>query len=452
MSKTKSAFVCQNCGAQSPKWIGKCTECGEWNSYIEEIISVSPAHKTTSFLKLSQAEAIDTINIDSVSRMDTSNSELNRVLGGGLVPGSVILIGGEPGIGKSTLVLQVALKIKNCKVLYISGEESPQQIKLRSLRLQSSNKECFICAETNLDSVLAQIQNTHPGLVIIDSIQTLSSERLEAIAGSVSQVRESTNQLIKIAKETGIPVLIVGHINKEGNLAGPKVLEHMVDTVLQFEGDRNHIFRILRASKNRFGSISEIGIYQMQGDGLREVLNPSELLFSTTDLHLSGIAIAAPVEGIRPLMVEVQSLVSTAAYGMPQRSATGFDSKRLNMLLAILEKRAGFKLSSKDVFLNIAGGIRIDDPAMDLAVIVSILSSDLDFVIEHSYCFAAELGLSGQIRPVTRIEQRVMEAQKLGFSQIFISKYNQKGVDFSQFSIKVVFISKVEELIKILFR
>jgi DNA repair protein RadA/Sms len=451
MAKTKTTFFCQNCGSQYAKWIGKCTSCNEWNTIVEEIIQKEEKRawkQTTSLKKVSKALKIANIVLNEEDRIQTMNNEFDRVLGGGLVKGSVLLLGGEPGIGKSTLLLQIALSI-NKKVLYVSGEESQSQIKMRAERLSSINSECLILTETKTQNIFRSIEETNPEILVIDSIQTLHTENIDASPGSITQIRETAAELIKFAKETNTPVILIGHITKDGNIAGPKILEHMVDVVLQFEGDRNHTYRIVRAQKNRFGSTSELGIYEMQSVGLREVDNPSEILISQKDESLSGTAIAATLEGMRPLMIEVQALVSTAVYGTPQRSATGYDLKRLNMLLAVLEKRAGFKLGAKDVFLNITGGIKVDDPAIDLAVISAILSSNEDDAIPQDYCFAAEIGLSGEIRPVNRIEQRILEAEKLGFKKIFVSKFNK----FSKknYSIDVVLVSKVEEVFNELF-
>lgn len=451
MAKLKTSFVCQNCGFNSPKWIGHCTSCGEWNTFQEEVSSPSKSSfSRQSADSGSNPVTLDEINLLELPRIDTSNAEFNRVLGGGMVPGGLILLGGEPGIGKSTLVLQIALHLKNRKVLYISGEESLQQLKMRAERLGAYNSTCFFLCETILESVLLHIDRESPDLVIIDSIQTVSSEAIESTAGSVTQIRECTIAIMKLAKTRNIAVVLIGHINKEGSLAGPKVLEHIVDTVLQFEGDRNHLYRIVRSVKNRFGSTSELGIYEMQQSGLREVSNPSEMLLSSHNEGLSGTSTAAAIEGMRSFLIEVQALVGSAAYGTPQRSATGFDLRRMNMLLAVLEKRAGFKMMVKDVFLNIAGGLRVEDPAMDLAVICAILSSNFDIAIDKGIAFSGEIGLTGEIRPVGRIEQRIAEAQKLGFKEIYISKYN-KGVDFSRFGIKIHQIERVEKLVRSLF-
>ncbi len=453
MAKSKSVFVCQNCGTESPKWIGKCNSCGQWNTFIEELVvksSKSSGGQTFFQTETAKPEVIKNIEISELPRINTSNKELDRVLGGGMVPGSLILVGGEPGIGKSTLVLQMALKVESRKVLYVSGEESPQQIKLRADRIHQGGENCMVVSETSMEKILGHIKNVSPDLLVIDSIQTISSEAIDSLPGSVSQIRECTGSILRVAKEKNLPVILIGHINKEGSLAGPKVLEHMVDVVLQFEGDRNHMYRILRSIKNRFGSTAEIGIFEMLGDGLREVVNPSELLLSHYNQNLSGVSIAAAIEGMRPFLIEVQALVSTAAYGTPQRSSTGFDLRRLNMLLAVLEKRAGFKLAVKDVFLNIAGGIKVNDPSIDLAVVCAILSSNIDIPLSQNVCVAGEVGLSGEIRPVTRIEQRIGEAAKLGFEQIIIPKFN-KGLDLKKFDIQIVQVSKLEEAFKLLF-
>lgn len=454
MAKTKTVFFCQNCGAQSMKWIGNCPSCGQWNTYVEEIIR-KESTKNQSPIGISSVNSkptlINDIVLSSEDRIDTHSVELNRVLGGGMVPGSLILIGGEPGIGKSTLMLQVALSMKDLKVLYISGEESGQQLKMRSERIKLSSDHCFILTETLTQNIFRQIEKIEPDVVVVDSIQTLHTDYIESSAGSISQIRECAAELQKFSKVSQTPVFLIGHITKDGSLAGPKVLEHMVDTVLQFEGDRNYGYRILRSVKNRFGSTSELGIFEMQSTGLREVSNPSELLISQRDENVSGVAIASTMEGLRPMLIEIQALVSTAAYGTPQRSSTGFDLRRLNMLLAVLEKRSGFKLGAKDVFLNVAGGIKVDDPAIDLAVISAILSSSEDIPIEQKFCFAAEVGLSGEIRPVNRVEQRIQEAQKLGFEQIFISKYNLKGIDLKNPKITITPVQKIEDVFGLLF-
>lgn len=452
MAKVKIAFFCQNCGTQFAKWQGQCNACKEWNTIVEEIVQKEeksiwkPAERAEN--RVPKPLKIKDIDASVEFRMDTSNGELNRVLGGGLVPGSLSLLGGEPGIGKSTLLLQISLQLPY-KTLYVSGEESQKQIKMRAERITSNTDNCYILTETKTQNIFKQIQEIQPEIVIIDSIQTLHTDFIESTAGSISQIRECTAELIKFAKETNVPVLLIGHITKDGTIAGPKILEHMVDTVLQFEGDRNHVYRILRAHKNRFGSTAEIGIYEMLGSGLREVTNPSEILISNHDEHLSGTAIAATVEGMRPLMIEIQALVSTAVYGTPQRSSTGYNAKRLNMILAVLEKRVGFRLGAKDVFLNITGGISIDDPAIDLAVVAAILSSNEDISIHKEFCFTGEIGLAGEIRPVNKIEQRILEAEKLGFSTIFVSKYNKISLKNTVISIKMV--SKIEDVVSELF-
>lgn len=459
MAKVKTAFFCQNCGHESPKWLGKCPSCQQWNTFVEEVQESSnpavPAWKTDTTkggVKANKAAVLHEIEYKEEDRIQTRDQELNRVLGGGIVRGSLVLVGGEPGIGKSTLMLQLALQMPGAKVLYVSGEESEQQIKMRAERLQQSSKaNCYILTETDVSQIFKQIEVVQPDLVIIDSIQTLHAARVESAPGSVSQVRECAAMLLRFAKETSTPVMIIGHITKDGAIAGPKVLEHMVDTVLQFEGDRHHTYRILRSVKNRFGSAAELGIYEMQGSGLREVSNPSEILLSQREEDRSGIAIGAMLEGVRPMLVEVQALVSTSAYGTPQRSSTGFDGRRLNMLLAVLEKRLGFRLSMQDVFLNIAGGLRVEDPAIDMAVVVAIISSQQDIAIPSSIAFAAEIGLSGEIRAVNRIEQRIAEAEKLGFETIYISKYHSKGVAQKDYKIKVHAVAKVEDLFSQLF-
>ncbi|MBR2262472.1 MAG: DNA repair protein RadA [Paludibacteraceae bacterium] len=453
MAKTKSVYVCQNCGAEAAKWVGKCPACGEWNTYVEEIIRKEKnVPSTVGFISSEKTKPIRIQEVETTDevRNDTGNNEFNRVLGGGIVPGSLTLIGGEPGIGKSTLVLQIVLNIKGKRTLYVSGEESTKQLKLRADRLMiQNNPDCYIVSETSLEQIFVHIQNVKPDLVIIDSIQTISTEMAESSPGSVTQVRECSAALLKFAKESSVPVLLIGHINKEGNIAGPKVLEHIVDTVLQFEGDQHYMYRILRSIKNRFGSTEELGIYEMRQSGLREVSNPSELLLSNNHEGLSGTAIGAAIEGVRPFLIEAQALVSTAAYGNPQRSATGFDIRRLNMLLAVLEKRVGFKLAQKDVYLNIAGGIKINDPAIDLAIISAILSSNMDIAIDGQTCLAGEVGLSGEIRPINRIEQRIAEAEKLGFKRIIIPEY--KNISMKNRSIEVCFARKVDEAFKFLF-
>lgn len=451
MSKVKTSFFCQNCGTQHAQWQGQCKSCKKWNTLSEEVLEKTDKKDWKSEKKIntvSKPLKINQIEISSESRMDTGDNELNRVLGGGIIPGALMLLGGEPGIGKSTLLLQIAMTIK-CKILYVSGEESQQQIKIRSDRMDSSSDHCFVLSETKTQNIFLQIEKLTPEMVIIDSVQTLHTDYIDSSPGSVSQIKECTAEFIKFAKETHVPVFLVGHITKEGQIAGPKILEHMVDVVLHFEGDRNHIYRILRTQKNRFGATSEVGIYEMQSKGLRAVSNPSELLISEKDEKLSGHAIAATIEGIRPLMIEIQALVSTAVYGTPQRTTTGYNTKRLNMLLAVLEKRAGFTLGTKDVFINITGGISITDPAIDLAVIVAILSSYHDMAVCENFCFAAEVGLSGEIRPVPKTEQRIQEASKLGFDTILISKFAK--ISKQNESIKVIAVSKVEALISLLF-
>ncbi|MDB4255818.1 DNA repair protein RadA [Flavobacteriaceae bacterium] len=450
MAKVKKAFFCQSCGAQNAQWQGQCNACKAWNTLVEEIIEKETPKEWVSDASQQNTVPIpiNAIDVTQAPRIKTNDEELNRVLGGGLVPGSVILLGGEPGIGKSTLLLQVSLSL-NTNVLYISGEESQQQIKLRADRMGLSGENCFVLSQTETQKIFQQIQKIKPDLLIVDSIQTLHSNHIESGAGSVSQIRATAGELIQFAKNTNTPVILVGHITKDGNIAGPKILEHMVDTVLQFEGDRNHIYRILRAQKNRFGATSEIGIYEMISQGLRQVTNPSEVLISEKEEALSGHAIAATVEGIRPLMIEVQALVSSAVYGTPQRSSTGFNAKRLNMLLAVLEKRAGFSLGSKDVFINITGGITIEDPALDMAVVAALLSSYHDIPILQKICFAAEIGLSGEIRPIAKAEIRIQEAEKLGFEQIVVSKFSKLGR--TPKSIKIKAFSKVENLVDFLF-
>lgn len=450
MAKTKTTFFCQSCGNQSSKWLGKCPACGEWNTYVEEIIS-KPNEKHKKYQAdnfKSVPTPVTEITFEKEERIDTNSPELNRVLGGGLVSGSIILIGGEPGIGKSTLMLQMALNMSRQKILYVSGEESNQQLKMRADRLGIVNPDCYILNETFTGEIFRHIGEMNPDLVVIDSIQTLYTDQLDSSAGSISQIRETAGELQRFAKTTNIPVMLIGHITKDGNLAGPKLLEHMVDTVLQFEGDRHYGFRILRSVKNRFGSTSELGIFEMQSGGLREVSNPSEILLSQRDEDMSGIAIAAMIEGQRPMLIETQALVGPAAYGTPQRSSTGFDLRRMNMLLAVLEKRSGFKMSTKDVFLNIAGGIRVDDPAIDLAVVAAVLSSAEDMAISNNICFAGEVGLSGEIRAVSRVENRISEAEKLGFEKIMISKYNMKGIDKKQSKIEIIPVGKVQDFVE----
>jgi DNA repair protein RadA/Sms len=457
MSKTKTTFFCQNCGAQSAKWIGKCPSCGEWNTYVEEVV-----HKESKNDRLqlftgnkkgvsNKPVLLQDVGSHEYPRIAVPGKELTRVLGGGIVPGSLVLFGGEPGIGKSTLMLQLALRLKNLRVLYVSGEESEQQIKMRAERIGITTDTCFILQETNTQNIFQHIAEIQPQLVVLDSIQTLHTGYIDSSPGSVSQVRECAAEFLRFAKETDTPVFMIGHITKEGSLAGPKVLEHMVDTVLQFEGDRNHIYRLLRATKNRFGSTNEMGIYEMQGQGLREVINPSEILITDRDNPTSGVAIASTLEGNRPMLIETQALVSSAAYGTPQRSSTGFDLRRLSMLLAVLEKRCGFRLGIKDVFINIAGGIRVEDPGIDLALVCAVLSSDQDLPIKQSICFSAEIGLTGEIRPVSKIEQRISEAEKLGFEKIIISSYNLKGINTKNYKIEIVPATKIEEVFSLIF-
>tara|TARA_X000000950_G_scaffold109657_1_gene138191 strand:+ start:6267 stop:7625 length:1359 start_codon:yes stop_codon:yes gene_type:complete len=451
MSKVKTSFFCQSCGTQHAKWQGQCNSCKTWNTLTEEVIEKSTKKDWNASQKTNQAGKplkIDQIDTQHEPRINSGDEELNRVLGGGIIPGALMLLGGEPGIGKSTLLLQIAMLV-NCKVLYVSGEESQRQIKIRSERITNASDQCYILSETKTQNIFSQIESLTPDLVIIDSVQTLHTDYIDSSPGSVSQIKECTAEFIRFAKKTHVPVFLVGHITKDGQIAGPKILEHMVDVVLHFEGDRNHIYRILRTQKNRFGATSEIGIYEMQSQGLRAVNNPSELLISDKDEKLSGHAIAATIEGVRPLMVEIQALVSSAVYGTPQRTSTGYNTKRLNMLLAVLEKRAGFALGSKDVFINITGGISIDDPAIDLAVIVSILSSHHDIEVSENYCFTAEIGLSGEIRPVPKVEHRIQEAAKLGYEAIIISKFSKIGKPND--TIKVIPISKIEDLVTYLF-
>ena len=454
MAKLKSVYFFNNCGNESPKWMGKCPACGEWGTFLEELIRKDSAAKQEDTRSFSTGkntpQQLNEIRADEEPRINMQDNELNRVLGGGLVPASLVLIGGEPGIGKSTLVLQTILKLQTIKSLYVSGEESARQLKLRAERLNIENDNCLIVCETNLDQIFGHIKNIDPQLVIIDSIQTMYLDSMESSPGSISQVRECAAAILKFAKQSGIPVLLVGHITKEGSIAGPKVLEHIVDTVLQFEGDQHYMYRILRSIKNRFGSTAELGIYEMIQSGLREVTNPSEMLLTQNHEDLSGATISATIEGVRPFLIETQSLVSSAAYGTPQRSATGFDIRRMNMLLAVLEKRAGFKLAQKDVFLNIAGGLKINDPGMDLAVISAVLSSSLDISVAKDTCLAGEIGLSGEIRPVNRIEQRILEAEKLGFRRIIVPANNLKGFT-SKVDIKIETVRKVEEAFRLLF-
>lgn len=454
MAKEKSIFLCNDCGYESPKWAGKCPACGAWNSFVEKVVRASASSRTSIVggdKVQSQPMLIDTVSTDELPRIDLGDAELNRVLGGGLVPGSMVLLGGEPGIGKSTLILQTMLNLPEKRVLYVSGEESAQQIKLRADRIEHPRSGCMIVCETNLETIFTHIKNVAPSLVVIDSIQTMCSETVDSSPGSMAQVRECAALLLKYAKENNVPVILIGHITKDGTIAGPKILEHIVDVVIQFEGDQHHLYRVLRSIKNRFGSTAELGIYEMRREGLRQVNNPSELLLSERHSGMSGIAIASAIEGVSPFLIEVQSLVSSAVYGTPQRSATGFDTRRMNMLLAVLEKRVGFKLAQKDVYLNIAGGLRVNDPAIDLPVISAVLSSNMDVEIEPTICMAGEVGLSGEIRPVNRIEQRIAEAQKLGFKEIIVPASNIKRLDLSRFEIKVRAASKVEEAFRIIF-
>jgi DNA repair protein RadA/Sms len=456
LAKSKTVFYCQSCGYESAKWLGKCPSCNAWNTFAEEVISKEDNTKNewrqeSSRPKAVKAKALHEVESSSEIRIYAGDQELNRVLGGGIVPGSLTLIGGEPGIGKSTLMLQIGLQLKSLKVLYVSGEESEQQIKMRADRLGHSSKNFYVLTETNTKNIFLTIESLQPQIVIVDSIQTLFSSVMESAAGSIGQVRQSAGELMKFAKETNTPVFLIGHITKDGMLAGPKVLEHMVDTVLQFEGDRHLAYRILRTTKNRFGSTSEIGIYEMLGTGLREVSNPSEILISQKDGQLSGVTIGATMEGNRPLLIEIQSLVSPASYGTPQRTPTGFDQKRLNMLLAVLEKRCGFRMGTQDVFLNMAGGIKVEDPAIDLAICISIISSMEEIPVSDKACFAAEVGLGGELRAVNRIEQRISEAEKLGFQEIYISRFNQKSLDLSKTKIQVKTFGKLTEVFQDLF-
>lgn len=459
MAKIKASYFCQNCGAQSAKWIGRCPSCNEWNTYVEEIVQKDNKNQRLKLFNTNKDGKkttnkpllIQDIGLQDFPRIAVPGKELSRVLGGGIVPGSLVLFGGEPGIGKSTLMLQLALRLKNLKVLYISGEESEQQLKMRAERIGITTDNCFILQETNTQNIFLQINEVQPQLVIIDSIQTIHTDFADSSPGSVTQVRECTAEFLRFAKESNTPVFMIGHITKEGSLAGPKVLEHMVDTVLQFEGDRNHIYRLLRATKNRFGNTNEMGIYEMQGEGLKEVLNPSEILITNRENAVSGVAIAATMEGNRPMLIETQALVSSAAYGTPQRSSTGFDLRRLSMLLAVLEKRCGFKLGVKDVFINIAGGIKVEDTGIDLSLVCAVLSSNEDLPIPQHTCFSAEVGLTGEIRPVSRVDQRIMEAEKLGFNAIYISSHNLKGLNLKNFKIQIKAFSKIEEVFGSLF-
>ncbi len=459
MSKTKTLFFCQTCGYESAKWLGKCPSCNSWNSFVEEVVSKGESGKNewrseSSHSKVAQPKKLDEIESTHDIRINTPDNELNRVLGGGIVPGSLVLIGGEPGIGKSTLMLQIGIGLSKLKVLYVSGEESEQQIKMRAERTlpdSKKNSNFHVLTETNTKNIFLAIESVQPQLIVIDSIQTLFSPLLDSVAGSIGQVRQCAGELMKFAKETNTPVFLVGHITKDGLLAGPKVLEHMVDTVLQFEGDRHLAYRILRTTKNRFGSTSEIGIYEMLGTGLREVSNPSEILISQKDGQVSGATIGATIEGNRPLLIEIQSLVSPASYGTPQRTPTGFDQKRLNMLLAVLEKRCGFRMGTQDVFVNMAGGIKVEDPAIDLALCVSLISSMEEIPVSDKACFAAEIGLGGELRAVNRIDQRISEAEKLGFDKIYISKYSHKSLDLKKTKIEVMAFSKLTEVFQDLF-
>lgn len=462
MAKDKTVYVCSECGQESAKWIGKCPSCGQWNTFKELRISADTGQMAARSAAATMRTAngkdsrrplfLHEISAKDETRIDMNDDELNRVLGGGLVPGSIVLLGGEPGIGKSTLTLQTILRLPERKILYVSGEESANQLKMRAGRIEHpENGNCMILCETSLESIFNSIKETAPDIVIIDSIQTISTEDVDSSPGSITQVRECASALLRFAKSSGTPVILIGHINKEGSLAGPKILEHIVDTVIQFEGDQHYMYRILRSIKNRFGSTSELGIYEMRQNGLRQVSNPSELLLTKDHDGLSGIAISSAIEGARPFLVETQALVSSAAYGTPQRSATGFDQRRLNMLLAVLEKRVGFKLMQKDVFLNIAGGLRVTDPAMDLSVIAAVLSSNVDTAIETGWCMAGEVGLSGEVRPINRIEQRIAEAEKLGFTHMIVPKYNTQGFDSRKFNIELVPVRKVEEALRALF-
>ena len=454
MAKVQTTFFCRNCGASSAKWVGKCPSCNEWNTFIEEVIHKEKNDYKSTWKKESNGISKKRVRLNQIEkgneqRILLHDQELNRVLGGGLVPGSVILIGGEPGIGKSTLLLQVALQFNKYKVLYISGEESETQIKMRAERISFDNENCFLFTETSTQKIGKAFKELEPDLVIVDSIQTLQSDLIDSTPGSISQIKETAGEMIRFAKETGTPLFLIGHITKDGTLAGPKLLEHMVDTVLQFEGDRHHVYRILRSTKNRFGSTNEIGIYEMQGGGLREVSNPSEILITQRDEHLSGVSISATLEGMRPLLIETQALVSAAVYGTPQRNSNGYDAKRLNMLLAILEKKCGLRMGLQDVFVNIAGGLRIEDPGIDLGIVAAIVSSYESMPISNKICFIGEIGLSGEIRAVSRIEQRIGEAEKLGFETVYLSKFNK--LPSHQFKIKLVEITRLEELLNLLF-
>ena len=455
MNKSKTAFFCQQCGYESPKWTGKCPSCGAWNTLVEELVQREPESQPSGWRQGTKTESRP-VNLNAIpggpeERIITRDDELNRVLGGGIVPGSLVLLAGEPGIGKSTLFLQDALGLKELKVLYVSGEESAQQIRTRAERIGHTSENFYLLTETSTQSIFQEIKTLQPRLVIVDSIQTLQSSYIDSAPGSVSQIRECAAQFQRFAKETGVPVLLIGHITKDGSIAGPKILEHMVDTVLQFEGDHRHVYRMLRTMKNRFGSTAELGLYEMTLKGLRQVPNPSEILLSEREEPLSGIAIASTIEGLRPMLIETQALVTESVYGTPQRTVSGFDLRRLQLLLAVLEKRGGFHFSTRDVFLNIAGGIRVEDPSIDLAVLSALLSSFEDTPIPHNVCFAGEIGLSGEVRTVNRVEQRIAEAEKLGFERIFISRFNKKGLDISRFKISITLVSKVEEVYQKLF-
>ncbi|MFL5740816.1 MAG: DNA repair protein RadA [Flavisolibacter sp.] len=457
MSKIKTAYFCQNCGYESAKWLGKCPSCHQWNSFVEELIQKDTKKSSADWksyngeVSSKKTQALHEIKTNETPRLITSDQELNRVLGGGIVPGSIVLIAGEPGIGKSTLFLQMGLQLPQIVTLYISGEESEQQIKMRADRLNMTNENFFLLTETSTQTIFSEIKKLKPDLIIVDSIQTLESPFIDSSPGSVSQIRECAAEFQQFAKETNTPVFLIGHITKEGSIAGPKLLEHMVDTVLQFEGDRHYAYRILRTLKNRFGSTAELGIYQMNDSGMSPVLNPSEILITQKEDQLSGIAIAATIEGQRPLLIEVQALVTQSVYGTPQRTVSGFDLRRLQLLLAVLEKRGGFHFGVKDVFLNLAGGLKVEDPSIDLAVLVALLSSYEDTALPHEICFAGEVGLSGEIRAVNRIEQRIAEAEKLGFKKIIVSKYNQKGMGKQKFNIEIVTMGRVEEVYRYLF-
>ena len=453
MAKAKTYYFCQQCGYQSSGWLGRCPDCGKFGTFAEEVVQATPtqAARRSSTITASKPKRIQEVTYNETQRIATHCGEFDRVLGGGIVPGSLVLLGGEPGIGKSTLLLQTALAIHDRRLLYVSGEESEQQIKMRADRIGIGTENCYVVSETVTQRIFEHVDAVQPELLIVDSIQTMTTEELESPAGSVGQIRQCTTEFQHYAKQTGVPVLLIGHITKDGTLAGPKVMEHIVDAVLQFEGDRNYGYRILRALKNRFGSTAELGIFEMQGSGLREVPNPSEFLLSQRDETLSGAAVAATLEGARPMFIEVQSLVSSAVYGTPQRNANGFDMRRLSMLLAVLEKRCGFKLGAKDVFLNLAGGMRVNDPAIDMAVACAILSSNVDISISPRICFAAELGLSGEVRPVSRVEQRIAEASRLGFEKIIISKYNIRSIDTRRYKIEIVPVSVIEEAFRALF-